>query len=171
MIPPRQYVSVLDEPTITMTYSAFGWTGFCQRSYKGKSPARRPAAYLGRRGWAALCRLRGCDSRPGRRPRTNRLRHLLTIWRGVSSRDAMTSLERPSPASRTILARMTSQYGDVYLRAIASRTRCSSLESLIAYGLLLGIGAYIPRMPAYQAAPLFPQKTYVVVFAKHTSPY
>src|SRR5215472_13996309 len=30
----------------------------------------------------------------------------------------MTSLERPSSARRTILARITSQYGDVYLRAI-----------------------------------------------------
>jgi len=66
---------------------------------------------------------------------------------------------------------MTSQYGDVYLRAIASRARRSSLESLIAYGLLLGIGAYIPRMPGYQAASWIRQKTYVVVFAEHTSSY
>ncbi len=30
----------------------------------------------------------------------------------------MTSLERPSAARRTMLARMISQYGDVYLRAL-----------------------------------------------------
>ena len=88
-----------------------------------------------------MCRPRGCDSRPGRRVRANRLRHLLTICRGVSSRDAMTSLDRPSSASRTILARTTSQYGEVYLRAIASRARRSSRERLIAYGLFLGIRA------------------------------
>jgi hypothetical protein len=55
----------------------------------------------------------------------------------------MTSLDRPSSASRTILARTTSQYGDVYFRAIASRARRSSGERLIAYGLFLGIRAYI----------------------------
>ena len=54
----------------------------------------------------------------GKRARQKRLRHLLTIWRGVSSRKAITSLERPWEASRMILARMTSQYGDVYWRAI-----------------------------------------------------
>ena len=111
-------------------------------------------SYPERRGWGGrrtLCRPRASDSRPGRRARANRLRHLLTICRGVSSRDAMTSLDRPSSASRTILARMTSQYGDVYLRAIPSRARRSSRERLIAYGLFLGIRAYIPRMPAYQA--------------------
>jgi hypothetical protein len=126
---------------------------------QGKSQGRRPVPYTERRGWGeerALCRLRGSDSRPGSRARANRLRHLLTICRGVSSRDAITSLDRPSAASRTILARTTSQYGDVYLRAIASRVRRSSLERLIACGLFLGIRAYTPRLPAYQAAPLIP---------------
>jgi hypothetical protein len=57
---------------------------------------------------------RGCDSRPGSRARANRLRHLLTIWRGVSRRAAIMSLERPSAANNTIFARTTPQYGDVY---------------------------------------------------------
>jgi hypothetical protein len=38
---------------------------------------------------------RGCSSRPGRRAKANRLRHLLTICRGVSKRVAMTSLDNP----------------------------------------------------------------------------
>ena len=151
----------MDEPTITVTYSvrsglAFvSEVGMARGLGQGKSQAGTPVPYLERRGWGekrALGRPRGCASRPGRRARANRLRHLLTICRGVSRRDAMTSLDRPSAASRTILARTTSQYGDVYLRAIASRARRSSRERLIAYGLFLGIRAYIPRMPAYQAA-------------------
>ena len=71
---------------------------------------------------------RGCSSRPGRRASANRLRHLLTIWRGVSRRAAMTSLDRPWAARRTILALMTSRYGDVYFRALVSSSYCSSLE-------------------------------------------
>jgi hypothetical protein len=38
---------------------------------------------------------------------------LLTIWRGAFKRAAMTSLEIPWLAIRIILARTTSQYGDV----------------------------------------------------------
>src|SRR6266478_8891784 len=82
---------------------------------------------------------RGCDSRPGSRARANRLRHLLTIWRGVSRRAAMMSLERPCAASNTIFARTTSQYGDVYWRAWACRATRSSLERTIANGLSLGM--------------------------------
>src|SRR5207244_2467703 len=81
---------------------------------------------------------RGSSSRPGSRARANRLRHLLTICRGVSRREAMTSLERPSAARRTILARMISQYGDVYLRALDWSCPRSSLVSLIRNGLELG---------------------------------
>src|SRR5438445_12970984 len=81
---------------------------------------------------------RGCDSRPGRRARANLLRHLLTTWRGVSKRAAMTSLERPSAASSTIFARITSQYGYVYWRACASGARRFCLASTIANGLSLG---------------------------------
>jgi len=50
----------------------------------------------------------------------------------------MTSLERPSAARRTILARMISQYGDVYLRALDWSCPRSSLVSLIRNGLDLG---------------------------------
>ncbi len=69
----------------------------------------------------------------------NRFRHLLTIWRGVSRRDPMTSFCRPSAAMSTIFARMTSRYGDVYLRALLSSSRRCSVDNLIAYGLLLGM--------------------------------
>src|SRR5215470_19892940 len=70
---------------------------------------------------------RGCSSRPGRRARANRLRHLLTIWRGVSKRAAIISLGRPWAARSTILALMTLRYGDVYFRALVSSSFCSSL--------------------------------------------
>src|SRR2546425_12629264 len=50
----------------------------------------------------------------------------------------MTSLERPSAARRTILARMISQYGDVYLRALDWSCPRSSLVSLFRNGLDLG---------------------------------
>jgi hypothetical protein len=52
----------------------------------------------------------------------------------------MTSLDRPSSARRMILARITSQYGDVYFLAIVSNLTRSSLERLTLNGLLLGIG-------------------------------
>ena len=81
---------------------------------------------------------------PRGRPRVlskKRWRHLLTIWRGISSRAAITSLRKPSAASKTILARMTSRYGDVYLRARASSAARSSAVSSMTYGLCLGVGA------------------------------
>ena len=83
-----------------------------------------PRRWLGKRAGRPL---RGCSSRPGRRARANRLRHLLTICRGVSKRAAMMSLDRPWAARRTILARMTSRYDNVYLCALASSSFCSSL--------------------------------------------
>ena len=43
-------------------------------------------------------------------------------------------------ARRMILARITSQYRDVYFLAIVSNLTRSSLESLTVNGLLLGIG-------------------------------
>jgi len=51
----------------------------------------------------------------------------------------MRSLEKPSSARRMIFARITSQYGDVYLRAMDSSDRRSSLERFISNGLFLGI--------------------------------
>ena len=56
----------------------------------------------------------GFALKTGQTGQAESLAHLLTIWRGVSSREAMTSLESPSAARRMILARTTSQYGDVY---------------------------------------------------------
>src|SRR5262249_29138039 len=51
----------------------------------------------------------------------------------------MTSFSRPAAAISTILARSTSRYGDVYLRALDSSSRRCSPDSLIVYGLSLGI--------------------------------
>src|SRR5262249_45225661 len=82
---------------------------------------------------------RGCSASPGRRQRQKRLRHLLTICRGVSRRAAMASLASPAAARSTILARITSRYGDVYLRARASRSRRSATLNSTRYGLVRGI--------------------------------
>src|SRR3982074_2463082 len=57
-------------------------------------------------------------------------------------RDAITSLERPSLARRMILARITSQYGDVYFLAIDSSVCRSSLERFTLNGLFLGISRH-----------------------------
>src|SRR5215831_13069518 len=78
------------------------------------------------------------------RARENRFRHLLTIWRGVSKRDAITSLDNPSSARRMILARITSQYGDVYFRVMDSSVCRSSLERFMSNGLFLGISDNSP---------------------------
>jgi hypothetical protein len=96
--------------------------------------AHRRGPLLERRRWGekrAGRPPRGCSSRPGRRAKANRLRHLLTTCRGVSKRTAMTSLDNPCAAKRTILARMTSLYGDVYFRACVSSFTCSSDVSTI----------------------------------------
>ena len=79
------------------------------------------------------------SSRAPGRSRRKRLRHLLTICRGVSRRAAMASLSSPSAAYSTILARMTSRYGDVYFRAVASSQARSASDSSIRYGHFLGI--------------------------------
>src|SRR6202050_4216202 len=75
------------------------------------------------------------SSRPGRRIKANRLRHLLTICRGVSKRVAMTSLDNPWAAKRMTLARITSRYGDVYLRVRISSFSCSLDVSTMRNGL------------------------------------
>jgi hypothetical protein len=59
--------------------------------------------------------------------------------KGASSRDAITSLESPSSANRMILARITSQYGDVYFLAIDSSVCRSSLERFTLNGLFPGV--------------------------------
>src|SRR5262245_27076973 len=52
----------------------------------------------------------------------------------------MRSLANPSAASRTIFARMTSLYGDVYLRARAVSSSRSLLFNSMTYGLRRGPG-------------------------------
>jgi hypothetical protein len=91
-------------------------SGSCKRFGSSQASALTWTTTLGEK--RAGRQPRGCDSRPGSRARANRLRYLLTIWRGVSRRAAMMSLERPCAASNTIFARTTSQYGDVYWRAL-----------------------------------------------------
>ena len=84
--------------------------------------------------------------------KANRLCHLLTIWRGVSSLAAIRSLGNPSSARRMILAWITSQYDDVYCRAIDSSDSRSSLERRMSYGLFLGIEgrrAFDARLAGY----------------------
>jgi hypothetical protein len=50
--------------------------------------------------------------------------------------------DRPSAAYRTIRARTTSRYGDVYRRAAASRRRSGAVRTM-RYGLARGIGARV----------------------------
>jgi hypothetical protein len=57
----------------------------------------------------------------------------------------MRLLERPAAARRMILARMTSQYDDVYLRARDSRICRSSGDRITSNGLFLGIGYVLSR--------------------------
>src|SRR5262249_15420977 len=89
-------------------------------------------------------------STAGMRARENGFRHLLTIWRGVSRRVAMTRFDNPSSERRMILAPSTSQYRGVYLRAIDSSVFRSSLERSISNGLLRGASRGQPLMQAYQ---------------------
>jgi hypothetical protein len=63
-----------------------------------------------------------------------------------------------------ILARTTSQYGDVYFLAIDSSVCRSSLERFTLNGLLLGIGDTISLMQAYQITLPFRLLKYVIVF-------
>src|SRR5260370_32538064 len=51
----------------------------------------------------------------------------------------MRSLGKPSSARRMILARITSQYGDVYFLATDSSDCLSSVERRMSNGLFLGI--------------------------------
>jgi hypothetical protein len=61
------------------------------------------------------------------------------------------------------LARITSQYGDVYFRAIDSSVCLSPLERFMLNGLFLGISGDRPLMPAYQITS--------PIRAVNTSPY
>jgi hypothetical protein len=77
----------------------------------------------------------------------------------------MTSFANPSAAISTILARMTSRYGDVYRRALASRSRRSSADSFIVNGLFLGIPRTPPGCIVAERAPRLHQE-YVTVFVE-----
>jgi hypothetical protein len=76
--------------------------------------------------------------KPAKRSSKNRLRHMLTTSRRQSSRSAMRSLESPSAASKIILARTTSKYGNVYLPPRRRNSRSSSSDRTISYGLRRG---------------------------------
>ena len=65
--------------------------------------------------------------------------HFETICRGKSRRWPISLFERPSAARRMILARITSRYDDVYLRAMDCSCFFSSIVRKILYGLILGI--------------------------------
>lgn len=65
----------------------------------------------------------------------------------------MTSLRSPVAAMRTIFARTTSRYGDVYLRALASRANRSSRASVIRKGLCLGTRSFPLTGGAYHQRP------------------
>lgn len=99
-----------------------------------------PSQQLQRQGEKSAGRpWRDLSSRPARRSSKNRLRHLLTICRGVSSLSAISSFSRPLEAYKTIRARITSLYGDVYFRAMAFRRVLSIGVNCMIYGLFLGI--------------------------------
>ena len=95
---------------------------------------------------------------PANRPSRTVCATLLTTCRGVSRREAMVSLERPWAAIRTILARITSRYGDVYLRTLDFNSCRSSFVRTTVKGLCLGI-------EATSAETIVTQK-YVIVFMK-----
>jgi len=82
---------------------------------------------------------RGISWRPARRWSKKRFRHLETICRGKSRRLPICLFEKPSDARRIILARMTSQYDDVYFRAVSCNCFFSSADSKTLYGLFRGI--------------------------------
>ena len=90
---------------------------------------------------------RGCSSRPGSLSRQNRFLHLLTICRGISRREAIMSFRNPAAAIRTIFARTTSRYGDVYRRVLCSNSFRSSFESSIKNGLIFGMTG-LPLRPS-----------------------
>src|SRR5712692_10414141 len=120
------------------------------------SAAHRRSASPQRRRWGekrAGRPPRGSSSRPARRWSKKRWRHLLTIWRGRSTRAAMTSLESPSAASKTSFARMTSRYGDVYVRARASSARRSFRVSRMTYGLCRGMEPAPPHVEDSRIGP------------------
>src|SRR5262245_30649252 len=68
-----------------------------------------------------------------------------------------------------ILARITSQYSDVYLQAIDSNVCRSSLERFISNGLFLGISNDESLMLAYQITSPNHALKYVTVFSNRST--
>jgi hypothetical protein len=68
-----------------------------------------------------------------------------------------------------ILARITSQYGDVYFRAIDSSAWRSLLERFISNGLFLGIDKGELLMPGYQIYVADSLQQYVIVFVNKST--
>ena len=62
------------------------------------------------------------------------------------------------------MARITSQYGDVYFLAIDSSVCRSLLERFMLNGLFLGIRDTIPPMQTYQIMSPIRSLKYVIVF-------
>jgi len=75
---------------------------------------------------------------------------------------------KPSAASRTIFARMTSRYGDVYLRARASNAARFSAVSSMMYGLCLGVGTPPCHPRKVSTLPATATK-YVTVFMRSST--
>ena len=63
------------------------------------------------------------------------------------------------------MARITSQYGDVYFLAMDSSDNRSSPDRSMSNGLFLGIAGRQPPMPAYQISVTESALQYVIVFA------
>ena len=68
-----------------------------------------------------------------------------------------------------ILARMTSQYDDVYFRAMDSSDCRSSLERFMSNGLLRGIDSDYPPTPGYQIRSPNGGYKYVIVFTNRST--
>jgi hypothetical protein len=81
----------------------------------------------------------------------------------------MRSLPNPSAASKTIFARMTSRYGDVYLRALASNAARSSAVSSMTYGLCLGVGTPPCHRKKVSDFARSPPLKYVTVIVKSST--
>jgi len=101
--------------------------------------------------------LRERSSKPRRRSRKKRLRHLLTILARRIEAGCDLIVVEPAAAYSTILARTTSRYDDVYFRAVTSSrarqhpiSRCD-MGTFWAYTSLPGrqgamVGGYMPDL-------------------------
>jgi hypothetical protein len=88
---------------------------------------------------------------------------------GVSSRAAMTSLDRPWSARRIILARITSQYDDVYFRAMDCRDCRSSEERFMSNELFRGHRGATPSDTRQSNYVIESGQKYVTVFTDRST--